>query len=610
MEPKLYLQFEDLFDHKPTMEDLISLLANIPIRHAAYVLTSVNQCLRVVMQDRSQDFGKLQEKLLAGHLDDECLSLLKARFPHARCDERPIILPESLLNVLRSVISHGDFAPFPDNDDDERIRYLIGRACLMVNSLLVDSEQARALKEGAKDDQRIELMTQWLSSFELANPPRADHLIPRLEIMYRILLRDPAAKARILQRTSGFDLEAEFSNRLGVSLDHWLFIVFTLYAYFLNVGSVLTPDANYMMINPQILKGDSAISQGDLERVLAILSATPQALKEKMALNSGTDARYDFVEFRSTPLLALEENKLVPIDLTFMLDKCLTGVHWALHDALPLKLRQSLFNCWGALFEEYVHWLLSGMTTDGSVIYFPSPKWKKSGNESFDGILLKGGAMIAAEYKGGFLARNARYSGHSSMLIADLDKKFAVGCRQLADKIAAAFAEEESNQRELAHMDTATVRAVLPVLVLQDHILRVPFLNWYLNVKFQKFMLSKKIRPGIVVRPLTVIVIDELESIVHSAESEQFDFMYALQNRTLRDPDVLSNLIEWLSQFKEFGRKPSARMARILEEVSETVSSYLFPNQGRSVFEDSAAPSSLPSASESASEVKKRPLGR
>ena len=475
MEPKLYLQFEDIFDHKPNMEDLISLLANIPVRHAVYVLTSVNQSLRVVMQDRSQDFGKLQEKLLAGHLDDECLSLLKARFPHARCDDRPIILPESLLNVLRVVISHGDFAPFPETDDDERIRYLIGRACLMVNSLLVDSQQARALKEGTKDDQRIELMTQWLSSFELANSPRADHLIPRLEIMYRILLRDSAARARILQRTSGFDLEAEFSSRLGVTLEHWLFIVFTLYAYFLNVGSALTPDASYMMINPQILKGDSAISQEDLERVLAILSATPQTLKEKMALNSGTDARYDFVEFRSTPLIALEENKLVPIDVTFMLDKCHTGVHWALHDTLPPKLRQALFNCWGALFEEYVHWLLSGMKTNGSVIYFQSPKWKKSGNESFDGILLKGGAMVAAEYKGGFLARNARYSGDSSVLIADLDKKFAVGCRQLADKIAAAFAEEESNRRELADMDTASVRAVLPVLVLQDHICEFHF---------------------------------------------------------------------------------------------------------------------------------------
>jgi hypothetical protein len=164
--------------------------------------------LRVVMQDRSQDFGKLQEKLLAVNLDD-------------------------------------------------------------------------ALKRGTKDNQRIELMTQWLSSFEIANAPRADHLIPRLEIMYRVLLRDPAIKEKILKKTLGLDLEAEFSIRLGVSLDHWLFIVFTLYGYFLSVGSALAPDASYMMINPQILKGDSAISQNDLATVLAILSDSPQALREK-----------------------------------------------------------------------------------------------------------------------------------------------------------------------------------------------------------------------------------------------------------------------------------------------------------------------------------------
>ncbi|NUQ27721.1 MAG: hypothetical protein HOQ35_04290 [Acidobacteriaceae bacterium] len=577
MEPKLYLRFEDLFDHKPTMDELVSLLRGIPLRHAMYRLTSLNQCLRVVMQDRLQDSGKLQEKMLAMHLDDECLARLKVRFPNARCDERPIILPEGLLNVMRIVIAGGDPEPFPVDEDDERIRYLIGRACLMVNSLLVSAEQAQALQAGTKNDQRIELMTQWLSSFELANPPRAEHLIPRLEIMYRILLRAPVVKARIAERTGGFDLEGEFASRLGITLEHWLFIVFTLYAYFLNIGSALEPDPNYMMITPSILRGDSAISQEELERVLAIIAAAPQILKEKMVSVRGTDARYDFVEFRSTPLVALEDNKLVPTDLTFMLEKCHTGVQWALHDALPMKLRQSLFNAWGALFEEYVHWLLGGMKTDPSVVYFPAPKWKKNGNESFDGIVLKGGVMIAAEYKGGFVARNARYSGDSSIFLADLDKKMTIGCQQLADKIGSAFAVEETDRWELTDMDTATVRAVLPVLVLQDHILRVPFLNWYLNQQFQRFFAEKKIRPGVVVRSLTVILIDDLESIVHSAESEQFDFIYALQNRTLRDPDVLGGLLEWLSQFKEFGRKPSARMAQILEQVTETITTFLFP---------------------------------
>ncbi len=559
------------------MDELIDLLRGIPIRHALYTLSSLNLCLRVAMEDATQNFGKVQEKMLVMHLDDECRNLLEQRFPHERCEDRPVFLPECLLNVMRVVIDYGDPKPLPVIEEDQRIMHRIGRACLMVNSLLVSSEQAEGLRTGTNDDRRIELMTQFLSGFELANPPKADHLIPRLEVMYRILLRTPEVKARITKRGNGFDFEAEFEANVGITLEHWLFVVFTFYAYFLNVGSALDPDPSYMMINPSIFRGESGITAQELETVLAILSASPMAIKEKMASVLSTDSRYDFVEYRSTPLIQLEDSKVVPTDLAFILEKCHTGVQWALHDKLPIKTRQSLFNAWGALFEEYVHWLLIDMKTNLPVFYFPSPKWKKSGNESFDGILLKGSVMMPAEYKGGFIARDARYSGDSAIFLADLDKKFAVGCKQLAEKIGAAFADDDQDRRELEDMDCSNVRAIVPVLVLQDHILRVPFVNWYLNRRFQEYMGQQKIRSGVVVRPLTVLMVHDLESIVHSVESEDFDFVYALQNRTVRDPEVLSYLLEWLSQYPNFGHKPSPRIKQVLDQVAETITSFLFP---------------------------------
>jgi hypothetical protein len=578
MIPKLYLRYSDLFDHEPTKDELIDLLRGIPIRHALYTLSSLNLCLRVAMQDSTQSFGKVQEKMLATHLDDECLNLLRQRFPCKRCEDRPVFLPECLLNVMRVVIDYGNPVLLPVIEEDQQIMYRIGRACLMVNSLLVSSEQADALRTGTHDEQRIELMTQVLSGFELANPPRADHLIPRLEIMYRVLLRTPEVKARIIKRSGGFDFEAEFEANVGVILEHWLFVVFTFYAYFLNAGSALDPDPNFMMINPSIFRGESGITEGELQKILAIVSASPMAIKTRTASVPSTDPRYDFVEYRSTPLIQLEDSKLVPTDLTFIVEKCHTGVHWALHDALlTFKMRQSLFTAWGELFQEYVHWLFVGMKTNLPVVYFPSPKWKDNGNESFDGILLKGSVMVPAEYKGGFIARDARYSGDSATFLADLDKKFAVGCQQLAEKIGAAFADDKQKRRELEDLDCGNVRAVVPVLLLQDHILRAPFLNWCLNKRFQEYMGKQKVRADVVVRPLTVLMIDDLESIIHSVESEDFDFVYALQNRTVRDPEALSGLMEWLSQFPDFGHKPSPRIKQVLDQVMKTITSFLFP---------------------------------
>lgn len=76
-------------------------------------------------------------------------------------------------------------------------------------------------------------------------------------------------------------------------------------------------------------------------------------------------------------------------------------------------------------------------------------------------------------------------------------------------------------------LDLGGIRAVVPILVLQDHIFRVPFLNWYLNRQIQDELRQYAIRPGVIIRPLTVVGIHDLESMIHSVEAENFDFIYA-----------------------------------------------------------------------------------
>lgn len=151
------------------------------------------------------------------------------------------------------------------------------------------------------------------------------------------------------------------------------------------------------------------------------------------------------------------------------------------------------------------------------------------------------------------------------------------GCEQLADKIGALFAEDLTILRELCDLPVDHVRAVVPILVLQGHILRVPFLNWHLNKHFQAKLQTHDVRTDILVRPLTVINIHDLESVVHSIEGDNFDFVYAIHNRTKRDVEALSDLTDCLRSFSNYGRKPSPRIKRILDVVQSDWSSYLFP---------------------------------
>jgi hypothetical protein len=146
----------------------------VPLRHAALVISGLNLAVRFAMEERGRaNFGRVQEALIAGHIDDEILDRLKARFPTERCQDRPIFLPQSLLGVLRIVIANCDPTTPPRIEEDELIRYTIGRACLMMNSLLFTEDEGKAILSGTEEARRIELMTQMIAGFELTNAPHA-----------------------------------------------------------------------------------------------------------------------------------------------------------------------------------------------------------------------------------------------------------------------------------------------------------------------------------------------------------------------------------------------------------------------------------------------------
>jgi hypothetical protein len=122
------------------------------------------------------------------------------------------------------------------------------------------------------------------------------------------------------------------------------------------------------------------------------------------------------------------------------------------------------------------------------------------------------------EYKGGFLKHEARYSGNKEAFEADLDLKIGAGCQQLASKIEMLFNSTPGTRRKLRDISLDHVTRVLPVLVVQDLLLRGPLINWWLNKRLSQILHKDRIRPGVTIEPLNVVGIHELESLAESAE--------------------------------------------------------------------------------------------
>lgn len=123
--------------------------------------------------------------------------------------------------------------------------------------------------------------------------------------------------------------------------------------------------------------------------------------------------------------------------------------------------------------------------------------------------------MVVLESKGGFLTLDAKHSLNLRLLLRDLNKKFAKACRQLAKAIGELFGIVVG--RTLQDIPTEHVTRVVPVIVVQDQALRSLGVNWWLNRQFQRMMRSFVLRPGVTVEPVTVVYIDEFETMIDSA---------------------------------------------------------------------------------------------
>jgi len=572
-----YFLYKDVFDRTPAISELQSLLQDLSRVEAVSVLSQLNAGLRLVKRER-EAAAKLQQDLAGAFFDDETIHRFKERFGPVHMGDRPVFHAPQVLNVIRLVVQHSTGSEDPATDTTAR--YKLGTACLMMNDLMVTAEEEAVIASNAPEEQRMRaLMTQMFGPFEVVNTAAITHIIYRSRIMFHVLLNDKRVVDRITGECEGFDFAEEFSRIAGLPLSHWLFLVFGFYAY---LSHYLTPDGTrhpeFLAIDRTKFRGESRITEFDFGAVLRTLSIQVEELEAMLEQPGPTDWRFDFVPFRSRPLVEIRPDKFVCPDIGFLIEKMHSGVYWAIFDGLSKVGRWKLFKAWGILFEEYVNWFLSERRFE----FEPRPRWA-DGSECFDGAISAGVSFVPMEYKGGFLKVGARYSGMTAPLESDLDLKIGEGCQQLARKIETLFNADPRKRKELRDIPLTSVTRVIPVLVVQDHILRGPFINWLLNKNFNNLLDRAQLRAGVTVDSLNVVGIHELETMAESTDGGQFDMLQGLQLRCFRDPEMRSELHNFLMMIPGYGEGKSERVENILEKQWKKIEQYMFGTHDKAV---------------------------
>jgi len=582
-----YFTYRELFDRLPTKEELDGIIKGLNAFNTVLLTARLNTMLRHATWSRNpQDkkaFENFQLWFAAAFLDMDTKQRLESRFGNQDLTRRPVFHPMQFLNIMRLALDLADGDENAKPDTSELHSHQLGAACLMVNDLFLSEEEQQNLKTGSIDDRRKQLMLQSLASLEISNPTPVRNLFFRSYATYRIVLRDPKLLGRIRKECGGLDIEKDFETHFGITLMGWLSLVYGAQTL------VLTPTQQQFvdkpetfLINRKSILQNSTPSQSQIDNFFDMLSSSFEELRAEIRRERQVDERFDVVPFKSKPFFEASPDTYACVDFGLLTEKLHNGPYFLLSNKLPKDERAKVFNAWGLLFEAYVNWLLKGLHGRHSAQFYPDTCWE-DGEKSFDAVFIKSRVLAVMEHKGGFLNQDARYSNDLNRFMTDLQRKIGAGCTQLARNIGALFPETGSARMLHDIPALSNTLYVLPVLIVQDLMLRTLFINYFLNQRFQSESVQFPVRNGVTVLPLNVVQITDLENLVELAEAVDLDVLSFLHRRCNTNKEMLWELSDAMSSIPETKREgESARLQDVFRKSNDEMCSIFFKDFGPS----------------------------
>jgi hypothetical protein len=578
--PAPFITYRELFDRLPTKTELVEKIRGLNAFHTVLLTSRLNAMFRHSTWSRNPEDNKAVEKFqywfAAAILDLETKQRIESRFGEKNPAQRPVFHPLQFLNVMRLALAlaEGDESARPGISGPSSNHY--GVACLMVSDLLLSPEEQANLKTGNLDDRRQQLMLQSLASLEISSPTPLRNLLYRSYATYRIILRDKELLERIKRECGGLDIEADFEAHFGVSLMGWLSLAFGAQTVLTSLTQEqLLNKPELFLINRKTILQNCTLTQDQIDSFFDTLSMEFDELRAEIRKERPVDERLDLVPFKSRPFLLVSTDTYACLDFAFVTEKLHNGPYFLLSNKLPENDRGRVFKAWGLLFEAYANWLLKALAGRHAAQFYSDTCWE-DGKKSFDAVFVKKRVLVVMEHKGGFLRQDARYSNNLETFTTDLQNKIGVGCTQLARDIGALFPEVGTPGKLRNVSVSPNTLFVLPVLVVQDPMVRTPFINYFLNQRFQSERVRFPSKANVQILPLNVAQITDLEDLVEMAEAFDLDVLSVLHRRCNTNNDMLWELSDVVRSIPDNRNLLSPRFQEVLEKGSDEMCSILF----------------------------------
>jgi hypothetical protein len=526
---------------------------------------------------------ELQGELVANYIDDEILEgKLKPIFGPFKRDERAVFVRQSALGLLRLIALVCQETASTIAVGKTRGGYQLGRCCLMMNDHLLSGTEEKAIGEGRSAKRKKHLGMQLGPLLELYNPPRLDRAVVRAEMIFSEILNSPEMREIAERKLSGFDINNAFLQATGLTIQKYKELILgTISWLYGHETQDFVNNPNLLTFRRSQFINDSLIKPKDFDNYLSLDSMTPARLKKRFKERRvKVLPHFDYVVFRTRPLIEVDKDAFICADACFMVEKLSSGIYWTIVDSLTGSDKQRAFDAFGYLFESYVNRLFQQIPiSDGC---FLSQLKYTNGDSAFDGAIWHGNHLIVMEYKASFMRAEAKYGGKIRLFEQELDKKFGLdkrtrkqkGIAQLANHIELLFRKDPSQRRtlpeltEVVQQSGCRIERITPVLIVQEPALRLQILEGILSQRFLKLLRRKEISNAVRVEPLAVIDIDTLEDLKPHLMAGDFTLEQCLNARALRDPEYTLMWHDFLDYlFPNFQKTPDMEVDRKFEAI-------------------------------------------
>jgi hypothetical protein len=509
----VYLRYSDIAAGTQDLEQRYwDLLQQTPVVNGIGVLATINGILSEYRMGHAEVHRTLNERFLSPDL-----RVKVSEYQPGGPAFAGVFNKVGCLQLMRHLIVYGDRSMTSDDKDVAAL----GELLLLTNQFIQPEFQPVQASN-------LGLLLQFLPIWDVCNPRDLAYTLSRMYTILREIL--PGKDAQVPKLASKIGIDPATITIDGLSLDDFLSAIFGLYSYGRKMDSPTQAQFDMREVFSKV-----GFPSGVLETLVNARARTLSEFAQRLS-NDKPATREVFVDelrrraflseslnvFRTFPLFRVDSNRVLILDLQFLVELLTSGVYWSLFDSLPTGSRDTFRELWGRLFELYTVGLLHDFYPSTSGILTADLEHETG---QVDALLDFGPDVLVFEVKASLLTELAKRRVDEAEFLKDFNRKFVRNEKSAPKAVLQLVASCKALADGTIRTATEPGR-IYPIFVSDEPAVETFFFNTFMNEIFQQELSNSP-----KVQPLTAMSINNLEELLPYVSENAFSWTELLRSR-------------------------------------------------------------------------------